>query len=214
MFSMSLFLVACAPDLSKDRPVAETKPVEQPAPVEAPAPAAAELAAPALTAPKVLAVDAGKSKLGALGAKITATHPVDFHKFAGQVGIDGENVTGVSFAADIATLESDHPKLTAHLKGEDFLWAEKYPQATFVSKSVTAGGSDGHTHTVTGELTIRGKTASVTFPATINVTPAEVTAKTEFVINRKDFDVVYPGKPDDLVQDNVVLKVDFTAPRG
>ena len=46
------------------------------------------------------------------------------------------------------------------------------------------------------------------------MTPTEVTAKTEFVVNRQDFEVTYPGKPDDLVQDNVVLQVAFVAARA
>lgn len=211
-----LALFACAPDLSENRPVAE---VQAPPPTAAPAPAPATtmvdgLPVPALAAPTVLNVAASQSTLGALGAKITATHPITFHKFAGQVGLDGETVTGISFAADIASLEADAPKLTAHLKKEDFLWADQFPQATFVSTAVAPGGADGHTHTVTGDLTIRGKTVQVKFPATLLVEAGQVKAKTEFVINRKDFAVVYPGKPDDLVQDNVVLQVMFVAPRA
>ena len=215
----ALTFLACAPDLSEGRPVAEVKEVPPAAPVEAPAPAAAPVAAgelpvPALTAPTVLKVDPAKSSLGALGAKITATHPIDFKNFAGNVGVDGEKVTGISFATDIATLQSDNEKLTEHLKGEDFLWAEKFPHATFVSTEVKEGGSDGFSHTVSGDLTIRGKTLRVTFPANIKVNPTDVTADTEFVVDRKNFDVVYPGKADDLVQDNVVLKIKFVAPKA
>lgn len=211
-----LLLAACAPDLSENRPQAE---VQAPAPAEAPAASVPTtlidgVPVPTLTAAKVHNVSVAASSLGALGAKITATHPIIFHKFAGAVGMDGDAVTGIAFAADIASLEADAPKLTSHLKGEDFLWAERFPQATFVSTAVEAGASDGHTHTVSGNLTIRGKTVLVKFPATLAVGAGEVTAKTEFVINRKDFDVVYPGRPDDLVQDNVVLQVSFVAPRA
>jgi polyisoprenoid-binding protein YceI len=221
LFPMTLLLaLACAPDLSKDRPVAEVQPAAPAAeaPVTPPAaqpnaPQSDELVVPKLNAATLLQVDKSQSKIGALGAKITATHPVDFHEFAGTVGMDGDQVTGVAFAAKIASLESDHPKLTEHLKKEDFLWAERYPLATFVSTAITPGGEGGHTHTVTGDLSIRGKTVAVKFPATIEVGAKDVNARTEFVINRKDFDVVYPGKPDDLVQDNVVMKINLTATR-
>lgn len=172
------------------------------------------LPVPTLSGAKVLEVSVPASSLGALGAKVTATHPITFHKFAGAVGTDGDQVSGVAFAADIASLESDAPKLTAHLKNEDFLWADRFPHATFISTAIEPGAQDGHTHTVTGNLTIRGKTVQVKFPATLTVAPSEVTAKTEFVINRKDFDVVYPGRQDDLVQDNVVLQISFVAPRA
>lgn len=217
MLSPMLFLaLACAPDLAEQAPVAEvaTPPAPAPGPEAAPAAAPSGDPVPALTAATVIPVAKDKSKLHALGAKITATHPVDFHEFAGRVGLDGEKVSGVAFAATVASLESDHPKLTTHLKGEDFLWAEKHPHATFVSTEIAEGGAEGHTHTVTGDLTIRGVTKRVTFPATIAASAAEVTAKTEFVINRQDFGITYPGKADDLVQDNVILKIEFVAPRA
>lgn len=220
MFSLALALtfIACAPDLSTDRAVAEVKEVPPAAPSEAAPPVAppvvaGELPVPPLASPTVLKVDPAKSSLGAIGAKITAQHPLEFHKYAGNVGLTGDTVDAISFAADVATLTSDNEKLTEHLKGEDFLWAEKYPNAMFVSTEIKPEAKDAFTHSVSGDLTIRGKTLRVTFPATLAVTPAEVTANTEFVVDRKNFDVVYPGKADDLVQDNVVLKIKFVAPR-
>ena len=80
---------------------------------------------------------------------------------------------------------------------------------------ITAGSeAEGMTHTVTGNFTIRGVTKSVTFPAKVAVTAGEVHASTEFGIDRKDFGIVYPGKADDLIKDNVLLQVDFVAPRA
>jgi polyisoprenoid-binding protein YceI len=214
MFVVAL-AVGCVEDVGKDRPVAEVQDVPASAPVAADSAAAGGLPVPALQAPSVLEIDPARSSLGALGAKITAKHPIDFEDFDGAVGLDGDTVTSVAFAAAIGTMESDHPKLTAHLKKQDFLWAERYPHATFVSTEVKYGSDqEGYTHTVTGDLTIRGKTRRVTFPANISVSATEVTAKTEFVVNRQDFEVTYPGKPDDLVQDNVVLQVAFVAARA
>ena len=59
---------------------------------------------------------------------------------------------------------------------------------------------------VTGTLTIRGTAKDVTFPATIKLDNGKVDASTEFSINRKDFGLVYKGKPDDLIRD--VVRVD------
>jgi polyisoprenoid-binding protein YceI len=90
-----------------------------------------------------------------------------------------------------------------------------YPTATFTSTAITAGGEKGATHTVTGTLDLHGVKKSITFPATISVSPEAVTVKAEFALNRKDFNIVYPGKPDDLIRDEVVLKLDVTAkPKG
>jgi polyisoprenoid-binding protein YceI len=54
----------------------------------------------------------------------------------------------------------------------------------------------------------------LTFPAKVDMGADQVSATTEFVINRQDFGVTYPGRPDNLVQDNVVLTIELTAPRS
>lgn len=197
-------LVACVADVGEGHVAATVE--------EAPAPAAAPVEAPTGTA---LAVDPARSSLRALGAKITATHPIDFPRFTGSVTVDGDTVTGIAFEVDMASLESDHPKLTSHLKNADFFDVGRFPKATFRSTEISAGATEaGATHTVKGDLTIRGTTKRVGFPATVTVAPGEVEARTEFVIDRKDFGVVYPGKPDDLVQDNVRMTIAFVAPRA
>jgi polyisoprenoid-binding protein YceI len=214
-FPLIALAVACAPDPGEGKPKAEVVAVPPAPPSAAPAaaPAHAGLTVPAITAAKVLKVDRSKSSLDAVGAKITATHPIKIHTFEGAIGLDGDNVSAVAFAADVASLESDNERLTQHLKKEDFLDVARFPYATFASTEVKPGG-EGGTHTVTGDLTIRGKTLRVSFPATLKVGASDVTASTEFVVNRQDFGVTYPGKPDDLVKDNVVLKVAFVAPRA
>jgi polyisoprenoid-binding protein YceI len=72
---------------------------------------------------------------------------------------------------------------------------------------------DGAAYVVTGNLELHGVTKSVTFPATIDVTPSAVAVKAEFGVNRKDFGIVYPGAADDLIKDNVLLQISLTAPR-
>lgn len=159
-----------------------------------------------------LKVDAARSSLKALGAKVTATHPIDFKTFSGEVSLDGDDLKAIAFSAAVADLQADHPKLTQHLLNEDFLFVDKHPEATFRSTGVKAGAKEpGMTHTVQGNLSIRGVTKKVTFPAKIAVDKGEVKAETEFVINRQDFGITYPGRADDLVQDNVVLTIRFVA---
>lgn len=216
--------LACTTDVGEDKPKAEIVEVDEAG--DAAADAAGDAAADAGDAAaepagafvvpslpgQTYAITTDKSTLDALGAKITAKHPIKFHKFDGAIAMNGDEVSGVAFVADMASIESDAEKLTEHLKTEDFFDVAKHPVATFASTEVKPG-AEGGTHTVTGDLTIRGKTHRVTFPATLEVTPEQVSAKTEFVIDRQDFGVTYPGKPDDLVQDNVVLTVSFVAPR-
>lgn len=203
-----LTLAACVEDVGKGRVAAEIQEV----PTEA-APAAAET--PSETA-KVLKVDKSSSKIRALGAKITATHPIDFKDFEGEVTVDGGKVKAVTFTVTMETLESDHPKLTAHLKNEDFFDVPKFPTSTFKSVEVKEGSkAEGEwSHTVVGDFTIRGNTKRISFPANIKVDGEKVQATTEFVIDRKDFGVVFPGRPDDLVQDNVRMTISLAAAAG
>ncbi|MCB1055013.1 MAG: YceI family protein, partial [Acidobacteria bacterium] len=95
-------------------------------------------------------------------------------------------------------------------KSADFFDVETYPTATFHSTGVAAGETEG-TYSVTGDLTLHGVTKQITFPATIAVTDDEVSAQAEFSINRFDFDIKYPGKPDDLIREEVVIGLDINA---
>jgi len=57
-----------------------------------------------------------------------------------------------------------------------------------------------------------GTKKSISFPATVAVAADKVSVKSEFVINRKDWGIVYPGMADDLIRDEVVVKLDLNAP--
>ena len=62
---------------------------------------------------------------------------------------------------------------------------------------------------VSGILDFHGVQKEITFPATITVTEGTASLKAEFAMNRKDFSVEYPGRPDDLIKDDVLIKLDF-----
>lgn len=171
----------------------------------------------AATAPggEALSIDAKGSSIGFVGSKVTGSHPGTFPTFSGSVKLAGDKAEGgsVSIEIDVASVKSDDEKLDGHLKGPDFFDVAKFPKATFASTEIKAGGDKGATHTVTGNLTLHGVTKSVTFPATITVTGDAVSATSEFSINRKDFGIAYAGKADDLIRDDVVLKLSLKAPR-
>ena len=65
--------------------------------------------------------------------------------------------------------------------------------------------------TVTGNLTLHGVTKQISFPANINVTADSVDIAAEFAINRLDFDIKYPGMPNDLIRKEVVLRLKVKA---
>jgi polyisoprenoid-binding protein YceI len=156
------------------------------------------------------------SKVEFVGAKVTRKHDGSFGAFSGTIQlVDGKpEQSSVSAEIDVASLTADDPKLTGHLKSPDFFDVQKFPKATFVSTSVKPGGDKGATHTVTGNLTLHGVTKSITFPATINAHGDSADVDAEFAINRKDFGVVYPGMPDDLIKDDILLKLQIRAKKA
>ena len=106
---------------------------------------------------------------------------------------------------------ADDDRLTGHLKSPDFFDVQQFPVATFTATTIEQSGAP---QKVTGNLDLHGVKKSVSFPANIRVANDAVTVKAEFAINRRDFNINYPGMPNDLIRDNVVLKLDIKATPG
>lgn len=159
--------------------------------------------------------DMAASSIGFTGAKVTGHHDGKFEKFSGSITLAGGKPEGgkVVFEVETSSVKTDQEKLDGHLKSDDFFGVGKFPKATFTSTAIKAGGEKGASHTVTGDLDLHGVRKTISFPATIAVTSEAVTGASEFVINRKDFGIVYPGKVDDLIRDDVVIKLSLKAPR-
>lgn len=234
MFSLRTFVLAstaatalvtsgCAKDPSKEAPAAkvsdpvpeaapEAKPEEKPA---EPAPAASPTAA----AEPALEGIALSGTVSAVGSKVTGSHALTFKEWKGALLLkdgkpDGGKLTVIIQAASVDETSDNmmKEKLVGHLKSPDFFDVEKFPTASFVSSDITAApGPNGATHKVKGKLTLRGVTKDVEFDAAIALAGKDLTGKTEFSINRKDFGIVYTGKADDLIRDGVVLKIDAKA---
>lgn len=194
----SALLLAACEDPAKDKTAAQ---VAEPV-------AATPAAAPAEATVQKFEFSEENSKLQFVGAKVSLKHDCAFEKFSGTVEVPGDDVTKgkVKLEIDLASVVTDAEKLTGHLKSEDFFHVEKFPKSTFESTSVKPAGEPGK-YTVTGNLDLHGVTKSVSFPADIAVKGDAVDVKSEFKINRKDFGIVYPGMPDDLIHDDVVIKL-------
>lgn len=156
-----------------------------------------------------LFLDTSMSKVGFVGSKVTKDHEGSFETFDGKALLNGYSPVSFEVTVDTASVVTQYEKLTAHLKNEDFFFASKYPEARFVSRQVLRGGQGSATHTVIGELTLRAVTKKITFPISLVTTDAGATGLAEFKINRKDFGMVYAGMADDLINDQVLLKLNL-----
>lgn len=146
------------------------------------------------------------SKIEFDASKVTGAHHGSFEKFSGEIDYTGEvETSSVSITLDTDSVKTDDDGLTKHLKTPDFFDVAKYPQATFKSTAIKTGGDKGASHTVTGNLELHGVTKSITFPATIVVSPGGINVDSSFSINRKDFGINYAGAANNLIRDEVVL---------
>jgi len=163
-----------------------------------------------------LQISPENSKIGFIGSKVTGKHDGGFNSFNGFIDLVNEKAqeSGVVIEIDMKSVFSDADKLTSHLQASDFFDVSKYPKSTFVSTRIVPDSTQGvGNYTVTGDLEMRGVRKSITFPARIEIGPDAVTVDSEFAINRKDFGIIYAGKADDLIRDDVVIRLDLKAPR-
>ena len=145
----------------------------------------------------------------------------------GEFQIKGDELVGGSFTIDMNTIAcadltdgESNGKLVGHLKSDDFFGVETNPEAKFEIVSVTANDKADTTttasHTVTGNLTLRGVTKAITVPANIKVSNGHVQVTTpEFAIDRKQWNVMYGSTgiegvaKDKLIDDNILLSLDI-----
>jgi len=89
-----------------------------------------------------------------------------FKSFNGKVTTKGDNDFSdaqIDFTIETKSIFTDNEKRDDHLRSDDFFDAEKYPQITFKSKSMKK--AQGNNYKLTGELTMRDVTKTVTLDA-------------------------------------------------
>jgi polyisoprenoid-binding protein YceI len=87
-----------------------------------------------------------------------------FNEFEGSAVIDGDDPTRstVNVTLKVASIDTRNSMRDDHLRTNDFLDAASYPEITFVSTKVEHPG--GNEFLLTGDLTIKGVTKSITIP--------------------------------------------------
>ena len=168
-------------------------------------------AAPEKAAAKRYTFGPENSKIEFVGSKVTGSHNGGFKKFEGELFVDAGGKlqsSGNKVTIDTSSLFADNDRLTGHLKSPDFFNVQQFPTATFITTEIAEQGTNT---TVTGDLTLHGLTKQIAFPAAIRVSSEAVEVKANFSINSFDFEMKYPGKADDLIRKEVVLKLDVKA---
>lgn len=180
----------------------------------------------ATTGDVTLNVDVAASKVEWTGAKPTGQHHGTINISEGNLMLTDGNIVGGKFTIDMnsivdldLTSAEDNGKLVGHLKSPDFFDAAKYPSAVFEITSVEAvSGNADVTHNITGNLTMKEITKSVTFPANVVIEVDKLMATTpEFIIDRSKWNVQYGSRTffndlkDKFINDEIALKISLSA---
>ena len=153
-----------------------------------------------------------ESSISFIGSKVTGSHEGGFKTFEGTIAIaDGKIVAPSKVTIQTDSIWADRDRLTGHLKSPDFFDTANFPTAEFAITSMK-NTDDGPE--LTGNLTLHGVTKSISFKSEVTISDSEVSLKAEFDIMRFDFGIVFKGKADDLIRDEVVIKLDLKATAG
>ncbi len=118
-----------------------------------------------------------------------------FTEFEGTIRYDpaAPAQTQVSFSVDVGSVTTGNPRRDRAVRGKNFLHVDQFPRMSFQSTKVAP--RDGDLLAVTGDLTIRGVTRSVTVPVQVlGLNTVEDLGKlagfeTTFTLNRMDYGV-------------------------
>lgn len=162
-------------------------------------------------------LDLAKSSIKWIGTKKTGRHNGVVKIKSGKFSTKDDQIVGGEFTIDMPTAETldlsgaMKEKLDKHLKSVDFFDVEKFPEAKFVIVKITPDATDKKKATVTGNLTIKGITKEISFTANIasNEQKKPASATANFNLDRKLWNLVYKGKADDLIRDEINFELDL-----
>lgn len=167
-------------------------------------------------------VDVQKSTVTWTAKKYTGSHTGNVALSGGSILADKNLFKGGSFTIDTRSITNTdikeaegNAKLIGHLKSDDFFGVEKFPEANLAITSVTPKGNNRYD--ITGNLTIKGKTNPVSFPATIAVDNKQVKAIAKITIDRSKYDIKFRSQSffenlgDKVIYDNFDLDIVLVA---
>lgn len=149
-------------------------------------------------------VDNKESKVYWKGKKVTGEHTGYVLIDNGRVYVSNNGVTSADIKLDMTSIEVTDlegewkEKLVGHLKNDDFFSVDKHPSASF---KITSFSNDK----VVGDLTIKGITNEVSFPAEVKIDGNVLTASGIASIDRTKWNIKYgSGKFFSNLGDNMI----------
>ncbi|MFM0321779.1 YceI family protein [Caballeronia glebae] len=157
-------------------------------------------------------VDMSKSTVIATSKQMNVPTDGKFNKFSAQIAFDPAKPTAgtANITIDTGSYDLGDDDYNKQVRGAEWFDAGKYPSATFVSSAIAPAG--GNKYNVTGKITIKGKSQTVTVPVTVTQQGATETFDGALPIKRTQFDVgTGEWKDTSIVADDVVIKFHIVA---
>jgi polyisoprenoid-binding protein YceI len=166
-------------------------------------------------------LDVAHSRIGfvARHAMVTKVRGA-FNDFVGTAVIDGTDPakSRAEVTIQVASIDTRNEQRDGHLRTNDFLDIENHPEIKFVSTSITHEG--GNDFSVTGDLTIKDVTKSITFPLEFQGAAKDpfgndrIGFEGSVVVNRKDWGITWNAALETggvLVSEKVTLEFEISA---
>lgn len=183
---------------------------------DAKAPAATKPAPTASTNSAIATYNLNKGTLNWTGSKVvgTSSHSGTINIALGDIRAKEDKVISGQFTIDMSSINNTDlkegegkEKLEGHLKSADFFDVAAHPIATFVITGATpVTGQADVTHNITGNLTLKGISKNITFPANVAMIENKLTAVSpSFVIDRTQWGIEYgSGSIVGIAKDKVI----------
>ncbi|MDN5213803.1 YceI family protein [Fulvivirgaceae bacterium BMA12] len=169
-------------------------------------------------------VDTKATTVGWIGRKIAYSHNGTVGLANGVLEFSDSGLSGGSFKLDMNSIKNidltdqkKNAKLVGHLKSADFFSVKDHPTVSFKITSVEKKADGDNNYKISGDLTIKGITHPLSFPAKIQSKGGEVTASAKMTFDRAKYNVKFQSGSffenlgDKAIYDDVEMEVSLVA---
>ncbi len=142
----------------------------------------------------------------------------------GSFVVDNNTITSGQVVFDMSSISaattgsgSGQDKLAKHLKSADFFDVEQYPTATFAFTSATPVEGQTNTYLVRGDLTMKGITKPIEFPAVTVMEGESLVTTADITVDRTMWDVrfgsdnFFDNLGNNVIDDEFVLSINVVS---
>lgn len=159
-----------------------------------------------------LKTDAAKSKITIVFKQLNVPIEAKFNKFAAQIDFNSAkpNEAKASVEIDIPSFDLGDPEYNKEVLKKDWFNGAQFPKASFVASNIKSAANGQLT--VTGKLTIKGKSSDVSFPLSVKKEGTHQVFEGSLPIKRLTFNIGEgEWKDTSTVADEVIIKFHIAA---